>query len=141
MLGYHPRRIHRTARLGHRRSGGDPAHRVGVEAIKASVRLPPGVAVPAQGGSAFPAEVIATTMPDGNLLAMIRDITERKQKEEELHQAGALRRAMQETSRLKSEFLANMSHELRTPLNAIVGFAELMHRGEVEPESAEHKEF
>ncbi len=33
-------------------------------------------------GSIFPAEVIATMMPDGNLLAMIRDITERKRTEE-----------------------------------------------------------
>ena len=33
-------------------------------------------------GSTFPAEVIATKMPDGNLLGMIRDITERKQAEE-----------------------------------------------------------
>jgi two-component system cell cycle sensor histidine kinase/response regulator CckA len=30
-------------------------------------------------GSMFPAEVIATAMPDGNLLAMIRDVTERNQ--------------------------------------------------------------
>ncbi len=30
-------------------------------------------------GSVFPAEVIATAMPDGNLLAMIRDVTERNQ--------------------------------------------------------------
>jgi PAS domain S-box-containing protein len=29
-------------------------------------------------GSIFPAEVVATTMPDGNVLGMIRDITERK---------------------------------------------------------------
>ena len=32
-------------------------------------------------GSQFPAEVIATQMPDGSLLAMVRDITERKQAE------------------------------------------------------------
>ncbi|MEA3186476.1 MAG: hypothetical protein QOD99_306 [Chthoniobacter sp.] len=32
-------------------------------------------------GSVFEAEVIATAMPDGNLLAMIRDITERKRAE------------------------------------------------------------
>ena len=32
-------------------------------------------------GSIFSAEVIATLMPDGNLLAMLRDITERKQAE------------------------------------------------------------
>jgi PAS domain S-box-containing protein len=92
-------------------------------------------------GSIFTAEVIATQMPDGNPMAMIRDITERMQKEEELHRAGALQRAMQEASRLKTEFLANMSHELRTPLNAIIGFAELMHRGKVGPVSAEHKEY
>ncbi len=39
-------------------------------------------------GSAFPAEVIATMMPDGNLLAMIRDITERRRSEDELRTAG-----------------------------------------------------
>ena len=33
-------------------------------------------------GSTFPAEVFAVTMPDSNILAMIRDITERKQAEE-----------------------------------------------------------
>ncbi len=32
-------------------------------------------------GSTFPAEVIATLMPDGNLMGMIRDITERKRTE------------------------------------------------------------
>ena len=34
-------------------------------------------------GSVYAAEVIATTMPDGNLLTMIQDITERKKVEEE----------------------------------------------------------
>ncbi len=33
-------------------------------------------------GSVFAADVIATTMPDGNILAMFRDITERKKAEE-----------------------------------------------------------
>ncbi len=35
-----------------------------------------------KGGSDFPAEVIATMMPDGNLLGVIRDITERKRSDE-----------------------------------------------------------
>jgi PAS domain S-box-containing protein len=35
-------------------------------------------------GSVFPGDVIATVMPDGNLLGMIRDITERKQAEAQL---------------------------------------------------------
>ena len=50
-------------------------------------------------------------------------------------------RRVQEASRLKSEFLANMSHELRTPLNAIIGFAELLHDGQVTPDMPQFKEF
>jgi len=38
-------------------------------------------------GSFFAAEVIATMMPDGNLLGMVRDITERKQAEEALRES------------------------------------------------------
>lgn len=49
--------------------------------------------------------------------------------------------AVQEASRMKSEFLANMSHELRTPLNAIIGFAQLLHDGEVRADMPEFQEF
>ncbi|MBL0215189.1 MAG: PAS domain S-box protein [Myxococcales bacterium] len=37
-------------------------------------------------GSTFPADVIATPMPDGNILAMVRDISARKQAERALHE-------------------------------------------------------
>jgi PAS domain S-box-containing protein len=40
-------------------------------------------------GSVFEAEVIATMMPDGNLMAMIRDITERRQAAENLRSTSA----------------------------------------------------
>ena len=40
-------------------------------------------------GSVFPAEVIATLMPDGNLMGMIRDITERKKAEDKILQLNA----------------------------------------------------
>jgi signal transduction histidine kinase len=50
-------------------------------------------------------------------------------------------RRIQEANRLKSEFLANMSHELRTPLNSIIGFAELLHDGNLPADAPEHREF
>jgi protein-histidine pros-kinase len=85
-------------------------------------------------GTEFAAEISLSPIEtsEGTLVtAAIRDISERKEMAERIQQA----------NRLKSEFLANMSHELRTPLNAIIGFTQLMHDGEVEPESPQHREF
>jgi signal transduction histidine kinase len=62
-------------------------------------------------------------MPDGAVVSLYSDITERKAAEETMKEA----RAQAELANAaKSEFLANMSHELRTPLNAIIGFAEVI---------------
>jgi len=62
---------------------------------------------------------------DGDIVAVTRDISERKVHEQALVEA---RDAALGASRAKSSFLANMSHELRTPLNAIIGFSEMMTR-------------
>jgi PAS domain S-box-containing protein len=76
--------------------------------------------------SVFAAEVIATMMPDGNLLGMLRDITARKHADAALLEVEKEKQMAFEANRLKSEFLANMSHELRTPLNCILGFTEFL---------------
>jgi PAS domain S-box-containing protein len=76
-------------------------------------------------GSTFPAEVSVSKMPDGTLVGMVRDMTERKIAEierEKRHRAEA-------SDHIKSAFLATMSHELRTPLNSIIGFTGIMLQG------------
>jgi len=74
------------------------------------------------------AEISCRPVPKTNgeaadIVAITRDITERKAHERALIEARDL---AEQASRAKSRFLANMSHELRTPLNAIIGFSEVM---------------
>lgn len=104
------------------------------------------------------------------LIHVVRDITERKQLEEQIkihteHLETVVQertRALEDTnielqavnrelvlrreeaeaaSRSKTDFLANMSHELRTPLNAIMGFSEIMLMDMAGPVTARQREF
>jgi two-component system, cell cycle sensor histidine kinase DivJ len=57
------------------------------------------------------------------VVAVMRDVTDRKNQEQALDLA---RSAAEQADSSKSRFLATMSHELRTPLNAIIGFSEMI---------------
>ncbi|MBN3944767.1 PAS domain S-box protein [Nostoc sp. NMS9] len=63
-------------------------------------------------------------------VALITDITDRKQAEQEreqlLKREQAARADAETANRMKDEFLGTLSHELRTPLNAILGWAQLL---------------
>jgi len=84
-------------------------------------------------GVQFEAAITIATIRDrqGNAVALrlcVRDITARKQAEEQIRNMQIKNLQLLEEARLKSQFLGIMSHELRTPLNAIIGFSQVLLR-------------
>ena len=96
-----------------------------------------------KGGELFWVEVSLRLTHIGEqpyLLAVVRDISERKAMVAELRthrdnleelvttrtaELSAARQEAEHLARVKSEFLSNMSHEIRTPLNAVMGLARI----------------
>jgi PAS domain S-box-containing protein len=79
-----------------------------------------------QAGEQVPVDLSASVAEvDGGplVLAIFRDVTDRKRHERQLVEA---RERAEEMLRLKTDILNNMSHELRTPLTSILGFSETL---------------
>jgi hypothetical protein len=78
-------------------------------------------------GRIIEVEVSANFMDDegGRFFVFLRDITERKQAEEQLKQRTleleAANKELKKVDQLKDEFIGLVSHELRTPLTVILG--------------------
>jgi PAS domain S-box-containing protein len=82
-----------------------------------------------KNGAEFPMELTVTAIQDDNdfyFNGFIRDISSRKQREQELVQ---MKEKAEQAVKAKSQFLSVMSHELRTPLNAVIGITHLLLQG------------
>ena len=75
------------------------------------------------------------------VVAVARDITERKRLDHVLHENNVelenSKSVAEKANLAKSDFLSSMSHELRSPLNAILGFAQLMDSASPIPTSSQ----
>jgi cell cycle sensor histidine kinase DivJ len=72
------------------------------------------------------------------VVAVLRDVTERKVQERALEIA---RNESERVNNAKSRFLATMSHELRTPLNAIIGFSDMLSNDSLALAPAREREY
>ncbi|HWK06626.1 MAG TPA: response regulator [Puia sp.] len=82
-----------------------------------------------KNGDEFPMELTITAIQhntDFYFNGFIRDISSRRQREQELVQ---MKEKAEQAAKAKSQFLSVMSHELRTPLNAVIGITHLLMQG------------
>ena len=86
-------------------------------------------------------EIRSAPLPDGGIVRVYADVTERKaaecRAEAARDQAETARAQAELANRAKTEFLANMSHEIRTPMNGIIGMSEILLRGNLDRQQLE----
>ncbi|HEY3303100.1 MAG TPA: PAS domain S-box protein [Candidatus Binatia bacterium] len=94
-------------------------------------------------GKRWEVEFVSNVYDEGGhqvIQCNVRDITERKQAEEELKQLmvreHAARAEAEAANNLKDEFLSMVSHELRTPLTAILGFSAMLRTEKLDEQSS-----
>jgi PAS domain S-box-containing protein len=88
------------------------------------------------GGEARHVEIAAGSLPDGNVLAIVRDVSERKRSQAALAELNASleQRVQERTAELNAanreleSFSHSVSHDLRAPLFHISGFATLLRK-------------
>ena len=80
----------------------------------------------------------AAQSAEREVVAVLRDVTERKVQERALEIA---RKESERINNVKSRFLATMSHELRTPLNAIIGFSDMLANETLNLDAAREREY
>ena len=103
--------------------------------LRKSRRLHTEVDFTHKDGHKIPLELNAAVLPDGNVYVSCRDITLRREVENELLRA---KETAEATSKAKSDFLATMSHEIRTPMNGIIGMTELALETELDAEQRDY---
>lgn len=91
-----------------------------------------------KAGNPFPAEVsVSPLQVDNSWYAMliIRDITERRQREKDLIEA---REKAEAATLAKQKFLSVMTHEIRTPLHGILGTINLLAQEDPRPDQKDY---
>jgi PAS domain S-box-containing protein len=108
-----------------------PAEIPHIEPALAAIRSQPGYhrewTFRRRDGSEFQAEVSVATMPDGHLLAVIHDQTERRQAEQERQH---LQNQLQQAQKMESlgSLAGGIAHDMNNVLGAILGLASVQVR-------------